>query len=105
MPTFNEFLMSANALINMHVLDQETQSRLAFLVGSGIFAPILRILLPVFAVHDPTRFCQYPLTFQSYFIDYSQPIGLCTRGNCQKYRVFHHPSLCYCPICNSIHYV
>lgn len=100
MPTFNEFLISANALMNMHVLDSEAQSRLRMLCNTPFIAGGVFLIFPTI---DPTRFCQYPLTFQSYFIDYSNPVGLCTRGNCQKYRVFHHPSLCYCPMCNRIH--
>ena len=48
---------------------------------------------------------RYPIIFNGQIVNYANPCGWCTTGNCKMYRLLYVPSLAYYPGCRSLHIV
>ena len=79
------------------------------LMGMGVLAsPVLTALSVAVANYSPRlveaalRFTRYPISFNGYIVDYSEPCGTCAVCCGIKYRLMYLPTLAYCPKCRSL---
>jgi len=79
------------------------------LMEMGLLAnPVLTALGVAIAKYSPRlveaalRFTRYPIVFNGYIVDYSNPCGICAVCGGIKYRLMYLPSLAYCPKCRSL---